>query len=330
MLSTRLSILLSAYLFSSAALAQEPPIMPAKPATPPAPAASAPLTREQIPALVKEALLNDPEIITEAMQKLREKQEHEAKKQAKEAIVKYKDELYNDINSPSVGDVQTADVTVVEFFDYHCGYCKQVLPAITQLIKEDKKVRVVFKEYPILSEDSVLASRAALAVSRIAKDKYFDFHTAMFTSKGKFDEKTVMEAAKKLGIDTAKLKSELAKPEVSAALDKNRDVGEALGIRGTPAIIIGDEFFPGAMPYEEIKKAVDAARSAKKAQEVKQPEAKAAAPVVVAPAPAAPTPPAAPTAPAVVAPAAPVADAPPPSAMPAAPAAPIPPAPPAP
>jgi len=300
----------AATLLASSAFAQAP--APAAPVVTPGAAASAngPVTRSQIPALVKEALINDPDILNEALKKLQDKQDEDAKKEARAAVAKNKDALLAS-DAPSVGDAG-ADVTVVEFFDYHCGYCKQLLPAVTKLIAEDKKVRVIFKEYPVLSEDSITAARAALAVNRIAKDKYFEFHTALMDAKGKFDDKTVGDIAKKLGIDSAKLKAEMAKPDIVAMLDKNHDLGTELGIRGTPAVIVGDDMFPGAIPYEELKKAVDAARAAKKpvAAPVAAAPAPAAHPALVAPvaAPAAPAvapvPPAAPI-PAPVAPAAP-------------------------
>jgi len=245
------------------AVSDNPPVTAAG-FTPPASSPSAPVTHGELPALVKEAILNDPDIIMQAAQKLRDKQAAEGQKQMKDSLEKHKADLFDDPNAPSVGDAKTADVTVVEFFDYHCGYCKHMLPAITQLIKEDKKARVVFREFPILTEDSVTASRAALAVYRIAPDKYFDFHTALMQSSGKFDEKTLFAIAKKQGISTEKLKSEMGKEDITAELDKNRAIGEDMGIRGTPALIIGDQLMPGAMPYEDLKRAVDEARNGKK------------------------------------------------------------------
>jgi protein-disulfide isomerase len=226
-------------------------------------AANAPVTRDQIPQLVREALINDPTILKDAVEKMQSKQEEDMQKQAKEGIAKNKDKLIADMDSPSVG-AKDADVTVVEFFDYHCGYCKKILPDMLQLIEKDKKVRVIFKEFPILSEDSALASRAAIAVNRIAKDKYLDFHKAIFEMKGKFEEKSLFAEAKKLGVDSAKLKAEMAKPEIDAELEKNRKLAADMGIRGTPAVIIGDEFMPGAVPYEALQKAVDATRAAGK------------------------------------------------------------------
>lgn len=291
-----------------AAAIPAPPAVAAKPAMP-APSAAG-VSRQELPALVKEIILNDPDIVMQAIQKLREKQATEAKQKASEALTKYRDELFNDATSPSAGDAKTADVTLVEFFDYHCGYCKHMLPDLTKLIKEDKKLRIIFREFPILGDDSVMAARAALAVHRIAKDKYFDYHSVLMKQQGKFDEKGLLEAAKKLGINADKLKAEMGKPEVAAMIEKNREIAENLGIRGTPAIIIGNEFIPGALSYDELKKAIDAVRANKPA------EAPAAAPAAEKPA-------AAPAAPAAEKPAAPAAApaAEKPAAAPAAPAA---------
>ncbi len=222
-----------------------------------------PITRKQLPALIKEALINDPSILNEAVEKMQIAQEEEVAKKSKEGIIKNKAELISDPSSPSVGPAD-ADVTIVEFFDYHCGYCKQALKSVSQVLENDKKVKVVFKEYPILSEESIYASRAALAVSRIAKDKYFDFHKAMFATTGAMNEQVVLAEGKKLGIDPEKLKAEIAKPEIQQILDKNRKLGAEIGAQGTPAFIIGDNFYPGAMPYEAIAKSIEEVRKTKK------------------------------------------------------------------
>lgn len=221
---------------------------------------NAPVTRAQLPALIKEILLKDTSILIEVAEKMQADQEKEMTGKAKEVISKRKDDLFNDASSPVAGDPK-GDVTVVEFFDYHCGYCRQALASIKELMEKDKKVKVVFKEYPILGEDSKTASKAALAVNRIAKDKYFAFHQALFAVKGSFSQDVVVAEAKKLGIDAEKLKAEMAKPEIEEILKKNSELGLAMGARGTPAIIIGDGFYPGAIPYEMMKKAVDETRS---------------------------------------------------------------------
>jgi protein-disulfide isomerase len=253
----------SAPAFSQAPAAPDSAPAAAAPAAPvAAPSAGQPVTRGEIPALVKEALMNEPEIIMEVAKRLREKQEADAKKQASEGLKKYKNDLFNNPDSPAIGP-KDADVTIVEFFDYHCGYCKHMLPVINDLMKEDKKVRFVFKEFPILSEDSVLAARVALAVNRVAKDKYFDFHQELMKANVKFDEKMLLDTAKKIGVDTAKVKAEMQKPEITAILDKNREIASTLGVSGTPAIIMGDSITPGAVDLETIKKMVAAVRGGK-------------------------------------------------------------------
>jgi protein-disulfide isomerase len=138
-----------------------------------------------------------------------------------------------------------------------------MLPVINDLMKEDKKVRFVFKEFPILSDDSVTAARVALAVNRVAKDKYFAFHQELMKANVKFDEKMLLDTAKKVGADATKVKAEMAKPEITAILDKNREIAGALGVSGTPAIIMGNSITPGAVDLPTIKKMVAAVRAGK-------------------------------------------------------------------
>ncbi|MEK6746554.1 MAG: DsbA family protein [Pseudomonadota bacterium] len=245
------TILASAFLFSTAVMAQAS-----------SDNKNAPVTRDQLPALVKEVLLSDPTILTQVIEKMQENQANIMVANAKEAIAKNKKEIFSDPNSPVVGSAD-ADVTVVEFFDYHCGYCKQAFISLSKLMDSDKKIRVVFKEYPILSDNSRLASKAALAVNRIAKDKYFDFHKAMLNVNGMISESKILEEAKKLGISEDKMKKEISNPEIETILNKNKDLGTTIGAVGTPSIIIGDNFYPGAMSFEAMQKAVAEVRAAK-------------------------------------------------------------------
>ncbi len=309
------SLLLSVSLigFSFAANAAD---APAVPAAAPAAAPAGFVTKQEIPALVKEAIMANPEMIMDAVKILKEKQAVEARKKAEESLVKNKDVLFNNPGDPSLGDAKTADITLVEFFDYHCGYCRHLLPDLTKIAKEDSKLRVVFKELPILSDDSKEAAKAALAVNAIAKDKYFDYHTALMKHEGKYDEKSLLDMGKKLGIDTAKLKTEMAKPEITATLDKNAALAEELGIRGTPALIVGDQLAPGAMPYEEMKKLIATARNSGKKTSAAAPAAPAPGTADAAAKPAAPAVPAAPPAAAPAAPAAPAVPPPPPAPAP--------------
>jgi len=237
---------------------------------------NAPVTHAEFEALLHETLLNNPEIVMEAVKKLHDKHMEESNKQMQESLSKHKEELANDTLSPSVGDAKTSDVTVIEFFDYHCGYCKHMLPVVTQLLNEDKKVHFIFREFPILSEDSVMASRAAIAVYNIDKEKYFDFHTALMKFSGKFDEKSIADIAKKVGVDPKKLKKEMANPEITDMLDKTRAIAEDLGIRGTPALIIGGELLPGAVPYDDMVKVIENARKGVKPESDAKSKAEAA------------------------------------------------------
>lgn len=246
------------------------------------------VSRAELPALVKETIMNDPEIIMLALEKLRAKKEEEAKKQAMETLEKNKADIFNNPNVPAIGP-ENADVTLVQFYDYHCGYCKHFLGELNKILAEEKNLRVIFKDLPILSEDSVTAARASIAVFRLNKDKFFDFHNALMAEKGKFDEARLVQIASKMGIKGDSLKAEMAKPEVTAALDQTRGLAEKLGISGTPGLIIGNEIVPGAIEYDELKKRIADIRATKPAAAVPAPTA-APAPVPAAPAPTAPAP----------------------------------------
>jgi protein-disulfide isomerase len=217
------------------------------------------LTKSDVEKIVKETIANNPELIMESLKKNQEKQRADADKKSKAALKDRAKEILADKNAPIAGNPK-GDVTVVEFFDYHCGYCKKMLPTVTDLIKSDKKVRVMFREFPILSPDSEMAARAALAVFHLKPESYFDFHTALMNISGKYDEAMLIDEAKKLGIDEDKLKKEMESKWVDEELKKSRDLADALAIRGTPAFIVGDQLIPGAASLEDLKKAVAAAR----------------------------------------------------------------------
>jgi protein-disulfide isomerase len=226
------------------------------------PSDNSPVTHAEINELIKKAILDNPELIIQSVQQAQAKEAREGEKRAKEALQKHKEELVNDTSSPSIGP-KNADVTIIEFFDYHCGYCKHLLPTISKLTNEDKNVRVIFKEYPILTEDSITAARAALAVNHIAPNKYFEFHSALMKSNGTFDEKMLLDTAKGLGINTAKLKEEMEKPEITVDLTKDHKLAKELNVQGTPALVIGNQLYPGAIPYDQLKKLIADARSGK-------------------------------------------------------------------
>lgn len=217
------------------------------------------LTKGDVEKIVKETIQNNPELLAETLMKYqeqaREKAEQELAKQLKEKSA----EMLKDKASPVAGNVK-GDVTVVEFFDYHCGYCKKMLPTINQLIEDDKKVRVMFKELPILSPDSETAARASLAVFRIKPEKYFEYHSKLMSTSGKFNEAMLTEEAKKLGVDEAKFKKEMNSDWVKSELQKNQELAASIGVRGTPAFVIGETLIPGATDLAKLKETVANAR----------------------------------------------------------------------
>ena len=216
-----------------------------------------PLTREQVQQIVREYLLQNPEIIVEAIEALEQRQRQAQQADQREAVVAHREPLLRDPDAPVAGNPD-GDVTVVEFFDYRCPYCKQVAPALTQLLKDDGKLRFVFKELPILGPDSLVAARAALAAN--AQGKYMPMHMALLRHRGAFDDATVMRLAGEAGLDAARLKTDMAKPEIMAMIERNRALAGALSITGTPAFVIGDRIVPGAADLETLKMLVAEAR----------------------------------------------------------------------
>jgi protein-disulfide isomerase len=220
-------------------------------------AAQQAMTREQIEEIVREYLVNNPEIIVQALEALEAR--HKAAQQAdqREALAAHQEQLLRDPDAPVMGN-PSGDVTLVEFFDYRCPYCKQVVPALTQLLKDDRNLRLVLKELPILGPDSLLASRAALAAH--AQGKYAAMHTALLAHRGSFDDAVIARLAASAGLDVARLKTDMARPEITAMIDRNRVLARALSLTGTPAFIVGDTIVPGAADLDTLKTLVAQAR----------------------------------------------------------------------
>jgi protein-disulfide isomerase len=226
-----------------------------------APARAAdPLTSEQkqaVEAVIHDYFLKNPEFMVEVLRAAEAKIKQDKASDARQAIATYRKELIADATSPVGGNPQ-GDVTIVEFFDYRCPYCKQVEPALEALVKEDPKIRVVYKEFPVLGAASVYASRMALAAAK--QDKYFAFHNAMMSTKGQITEKVVLQVAATAGIDLAKAKGDMDDAAIKEIIHHNYTLAEALDINGTPAFIIGDVLIPGATDMDNLKKLVADAR----------------------------------------------------------------------
>jgi len=214
-------------------------------------------SKEKIEAIIHEYILDNPEILVEAMERLRAKERIAEQNKARDAIVANLEGLTGTLADPIAGNPD-GDVTIVEFFDYRCPYCKKVVEPLMETIKADGNVRIVFKEFPILGPDSVIAARAALAAHK--QNKYMDFHMAMMNSQTGITKDSIRKIAESVGIDLAKMEADMEDPEIDTVIKRNYELADAVGIRGTPAFIIGQELVPGAIGPDEFKRLIAAAR----------------------------------------------------------------------
>jgi protein-disulfide isomerase len=209
----------------------------------PGTSAFSPAQKKELETIIKDILLQNPEILMEAQTALEAKMEKIQSERMAVAIKDNSAEIFRPTTSPVVGN-SNGDVTVIEFFDYNCGYCKKALPDIAQLIDKDRKVKFIPKEFPILAKGSEDAARVALAAK--AQGKYWEFHRAMLESQGQANEATALRIAEKLGLDMARLKKDMASAEVKKEIEDTRKLAAKLGIQGTPHFLVGDRIIPGA------------------------------------------------------------------------------------
>ena len=199
--------------------------------------------KKAIGELIKDYLIKNPEIMIDVQSALEAKMEKEQSEKLRSFMSENAKDIYRNPQSPVAGD-PNGDITVVEFFDYNCGYCKRGLPEVQKLIESDKRVRMVFKELPILSKGSEEAAKAAFAAK--AQGKYWEFHQAMLSNKGQANEASSLKTAETLGLDMAKFKADMASPAIEAELEKVKELAKKMGINGTPHFLVGDKSIPGA------------------------------------------------------------------------------------
>lgn len=216
--------------------------------------APAPRTDDEIKALVLEAIRENPGIIEEAVQLLREQDEARQLAAARELL---SDRSYIEADAPVLANAE-GDVTVVEFLDYNCPYCKRSMQEVDALIAADPNVRVVVREWPILGEGSVIAARAALAARE--QGRYADMHEALMNLP-RADEASVMSAAERLGLDMDRLAADMDDPAINAHFDRSHEVAQAMGFSGTPSFIVGEELLPGVVPVDGLRAFVEAERA---------------------------------------------------------------------
>lgn len=205
-------------------------------------ASAAAKQRAETEKIVREYLLEHPELIREAMLRLQQREAAADAVAKKQVLAAHRDELFADPYSPVLGNPD-GDVTIVEFFDYRCGYCKHVAPVLAGLLESDANVRLVLKELPILGPDSLLAAQAALAAQR--QGRYKEFHAALMAAK-QVDEAAINATATELGLDMDKFRADRGDAATAAILEKNQQLAGSMDINGTPAFVIGNRLVSGA------------------------------------------------------------------------------------
>jgi protein-disulfide isomerase len=206
---------------------------------------------------IRAYLLANPEVLVEAMQELERKQDSERDVVAQKVIKEKQAELFADADSPIGGNAQ-GDVTIVEFNDYQCPYCKRTHLAVKSVVGTDGKVKVIYKDLPILGDASKIAALAALA--SVKQGKHLPLHNALMEYSGKLDRDKILEIAASVGLDRAQLEKDMDDPKLKQSIERNLALASALGVRGTPAFVIGKQFVPGAIDAAALKALIADAR----------------------------------------------------------------------
>jgi protein-disulfide isomerase len=207
------------------------------------------MSQENIEKIIENFLIKNPQLLRSVLDNYKKNTELEKKKKAIQSLKSFK--------NPGIFQ-KNADVTIYEFFDYNCGYCKSVVKTIMETITEDKKINVIFVEFPILSQQSYTAAVAALASKK--QNLYNKFHLSLMKIRGKVDDKRVFKTAKEIGLNVQQLKIDMNDPDISNQLNKNREIAKLLNLNGTPAFIIGDVIYPGALSKENLKEIIKKVR----------------------------------------------------------------------
>lgn len=224
----------------------------------------APMSVAQIDAatihpMIESYLLSNPRILERVSTALQAEIRLEETEQARIAIASMQSEIYDDPDHVVLGNPD-GDVTLVEMFDYNCGYCRSALPDLAALIENDPNLRVILKEFPILSQESVDAARIAVAVSKAGVD-YWTFHSTLFTGRGKVTKDMALDAAEAQGLSRISIELEAQSEEISEIIQRSYDIAQALGSTGTPTYIIGNEVIPGAIGRDALLQRIENMRA---------------------------------------------------------------------
>jgi protein-disulfide isomerase len=219
--------------------------------------------RDAIESIIKNYLITHPEVLEDAMAELNKRQAAAEAEKHEASVTENAQAIFNSPRNVTLGN-KNGDVTFVEFFDYNCGYCKRAMADMLDLLKTDPKLKVVLKEFPVLSEGSVEAAKVAVAVRmQDSGAKYLDFHQRLLGGRGPADKARALAAAKDAGLDMARIEKDMASPEARATIEENFKLAESMGMNGTPSYVIGKQVIVGAIGLDGLKEKIALARCGK-------------------------------------------------------------------
>lgn len=216
-------------------------------------------SKTDIEKIVRDYLLENPELIQEALVALERKRRDEENVARAETIKSQSEILFNSVHQAELGNPK-GDVTVVEFFDYNCGFCKRAFPDMVRLMEEDSNLRIVMKEFPVLGQGSVEAAQVSLAVLQTDPEKYLDFHATMISHRGQATKAIALDVAEQIGMNRADIAKIVESSEINVPIEEVYALANGLGLTGTPSYIVGDEVVMGAVGYEALRDKIKAYR----------------------------------------------------------------------
>lgn len=218
--------------------------------------------RSEVERIIRDYLMRHPEVLQDAIAELEKRQLAADTERHKVAVKENRQLLFSSPRQVTVGNLQ-GDVTLVEFFDYNCGYCKRALQDLLNLMKADPKLKVVLKEFPVLGPASIEAAQVGAAVRMQDRGgkKYLEFHQKLLSGRGQADRARAVAVAKEVGLDVVRLEKDMTSDEVRATLEESMQLADKLGLNGTPSYVIGPNVVVGAVGYDALKEKVDAARA---------------------------------------------------------------------
>jgi protein-disulfide isomerase len=222
--------------------------------------------KAEIEKIVHDYLLANPEVIRDAIDELDRRQKLAEADSRRKVVGEKGAQLFNSVNQAVIGN-PSGDVTLVEFFDYNCGYCKRALADVAKLVEGDPKLRVVLKDFPVLGSGSTEAAEIATALRlQFKADKFYEFHKKLLATRGAIGKAQALAVAKELGADTAKLEKDAKSQQVHAALKESMELADGLNLSGTPSWVLGSDVIVGAVGYQQLKSKIDNTRKCGKSE----------------------------------------------------------------